>query len=67
MTTIFSVPGMSCGHCTAAIEEAIRSLDDAATVRCDLGAKTVTVESGASRDALMAKLAAEGYRATLQG
>ena len=66
MTTVYSVPDMSCGHCVAAIEKAVRSLDDAARVNCDLTAKTVNVESAVSPDALMAKLAAEGYPATPQ-
>lgn len=33
MTTTYSAPEMSCGHCVAAIEKAVRSLDGAATVR----------------------------------
>lgn len=67
MTTTYSVPKMSCDHCVAAIEKAVRSLDGAATVRCDLGAKTVTVESAASREDVLAKLSAEGYPATPLG
>jgi copper chaperone len=66
MTTIYSVPEMSCGHCVAAIEKAVRSLDDAAKISCDLAAKTINVESAASQDAVMARLAAEGYPATPQ-
>jgi copper chaperone len=61
MTTTYSVPDMSCGHCAAAIEKAVRRLDGTATVRCDLGAKTVTVESAAAPEAVLATLAAEGY------
>lgn len=66
MTTTYSVPDMSCGHCVSAIEKAVRSLDVAATVRCDLGTKTVTVESAASRENVLSRLAAEGYPATPQ-
>ncbi|SNR24677.1 copper chaperone [Paracoccus sediminis] len=38
----FTVPGMSCGHCKAAIEAAIADAGGRATV--DLAAKTVTVQ-----------------------
>ena len=41
----FKVPEMSCGHCTAAIEKAIIAADPLATVNCDLGSHSVTVES----------------------
>ncbi|MGY9040020.1 MAG: heavy-metal-associated domain-containing protein, partial [Rhodobacterales bacterium] len=32
----FSVPNMSCGHCTASIQKAIMAADPDATVSCDL-------------------------------
>lgn len=67
MTKTYSTPAMSCGHCAAAIEKAVRRLDGASTVRCDLAAKTVTVDSAASPEAVMAALAAEGYPATPKG
>ena len=41
----FTVPDMSCGHCTAAIEKAVKSIDPTATVACDLETKTVAVET----------------------
>ncbi len=37
--TGLNVPGMSCGHCTAAIETAIKTIDPAAKASCDLGAR----------------------------
>ncbi|MEE4118481.1 MAG: heavy-metal-associated domain-containing protein [Paracoccaceae bacterium] len=66
MKTTYAVPEMSCGHCVAAIEKAVQSLDGSATVRCDLATKTVTVESAASQEDVLAKLAAEGYPVTPQ-
>ena len=41
----FSVPDMSCGHCTAAIESAVKSADPNAGVECDLSARQVHVDS----------------------
>ena len=42
--TSFNVPGMSCGHCTSAIEKAIKAIDPTAMVSFDLGARNVEVE-----------------------
>ena len=41
----FSVPGMDCGHCTAAIKKGIAEVDPNATVQTDLETHTVTVTS----------------------
>ncbi|MDA3858588.1 MAG: heavy-metal-associated domain-containing protein [Roseovarius sp.] len=41
----FRVPDMSCGHCTGAIEKAIKAIDPTAKVSCDLDAYNVEVES----------------------
>lgn len=60
----FSVPDMSCGHCTAAIEAAIKSRDASAQVECDLGARTVAVETGLAKADIAAALADAGYAAT---
>ncbi len=43
--TRLEVPGMSCGHCTAAIEKAIKAIDPTAKVTCDTGTRKVDVES----------------------
>ena len=45
MTIILNVPDMSCGHCIKTIETAVRGLDAAASVRADLAAKTIAVDS----------------------
>jgi copper chaperone len=66
MATIYSVPDMSCGHCAAAIEKAVRGVDDMAEVRCDLAGKSVVIETTAGTEAVMAALAAEGYPAAPQ-
>lgn len=61
MTIMLNVPDMSCGHCVKTIEAAVRGLDAAASVRADLAAKTVAVDSSiAARDVSQA-LDAAGY------
>jgi copper chaperone len=62
--TKYSVPEMSCGHCTAAIERQIKSADSAATVACDLGDRTVAVTTTLAADALLAAFREAGYEAT---
>jgi copper chaperone len=57
------VPDMSCGHCVATIERAIRAEDASARVSCDLGARTVEVEGRIGAPAVLAALAAAGYAA----
>lgn len=59
----FSVPDMSCGHCTAAIERAVSAAAPGAAVTCDLGDRTVRVE-GASGPEVLAALREAGYEAT---
>ncbi|WP_081532426.1 heavy-metal-associated domain-containing protein [Rhodovulum sp. P5] len=60
----FSVPDMSCGHCTAAIEKAIMAKDAAAKVGCDLDTRTVAVTTSLSEADLAAALEQAGYAAT---
>ncbi len=62
--TRFSVPDMSCGHCTAAIEKAIAAIDPAAKVSCDLDARTVDVDSSLNQQALSGAIREAGYEAT---
>ncbi|MBD3624968.1 MAG: heavy-metal-associated domain-containing protein [Rhodobacteraceae bacterium] len=57
----FNVPEMSCGHCTAAIEKAIKAIDPTATVSCDLGTRTVAVESFLSDRAVSEAIRNAGY------
>ena len=62
--TKFNVPEMSCGHCTSAIEGAVRRLDPRADVSCDLATHTVTIGSGLDDEALVAAIRDAGYEAT---
>ncbi|MBK5304758.1 MULTISPECIES: heavy-metal-associated domain-containing protein [Gammaproteobacteria] len=47
---VFNVEGMSCGHCVKAITQALQAKDPAASVRIDLAAKEVGVESALTAD-----------------
>jgi copper chaperone len=60
---VFNVQGMSCGHCVKAITQALQAKDPAASVRIDLAAKEVGVESALSADQVIAVITEEGYKA----
>ncbi|AMB87286.1 copper resistance protein CopZ [Pseudomonas agarici] len=62
---IFNVQGMSCDHCVKAIVQAVRAKDPAASVRVDLGAKEVGVQSSLSVDEVIDVISAEGYEVKL--
>lgn len=57
----FQIPNMSCGHCVRAITEAVKAADPQAEVTTDLPTRQVQVESGATREALVAQLTEAGY------
>ena len=57
----FTVSGMKCGHCEAAVMRAIKQLDPAAAVTIDRAANCVQVESSQPRDAIAAAIREEGY------
>ena len=63
--TKFTVPEMSCGHCTAAIEKEIKGADQAAEVICDLSDHSVAVQSSLGTDAILAVIKEAGYDAAL--
>lgn len=58
---VFNVQGMSCGHCVKAITQALQAKDPAASVRVDLAAKEVGVESALTVDQVIAVISEEGY------
>lgn len=65
--TTFAVPEMSCGHCTSAIERAIRAADPAASVVCDLKTRRVHVTSAVDDEALAGTIRAAGYEVEAAG
>ncbi|VDC30120.1 heavy-metal-associated domain-containing protein [Pseudogemmobacter humi] len=62
--TVLSVPDMSCGHCKASVEAALKPI--ATLVEVDLAAREVRAE-GAGPEALIAALAAVGFPARVAG
>ncbi|WP_147482136.1 heavy-metal-associated domain-containing protein, partial [Pseudomonas syringae] len=45
---LFTVQGMTCGHCVRAVTEAIKNDDPAAEVQVELASKQVKVQSSLS-------------------
>jgi copper chaperone len=62
MNQIFTVEGMTCGHCEKAVTKALLSLDAQAKVVIDRTHNTVQVDSEKNRAALAQAIADEGYR-----
>ncbi|WP_280191867.1 heavy-metal-associated domain-containing protein [Delftia sp. PS-11] len=62
MQYVFNVQGMTCGHCERAVTQAVQGVDSQAQVKIDRAAQRVEVESSASREALGAAIAEEGYQ-----
>lgn len=65
MNQIFTVVGMTCGHCEKAVTQALKKLDAQATVLIDRAHNQVQVDSTQPRDALAKAIADEGYRVSL--
>lgn len=58
---VFSVEGMTCGHCVRAVTQAVQSQDPAAEVKVDLAAKQVSVQSQLSAEVIAGLIREEGY------
>lgn len=68
-TTTYTVAGMTCGHCVAAVTEEVSRLDGVEEVTVELapqGESLVTVSSGASLDEASVRAAVDeaGYELT---
>lgn len=64
-TRIYSVPGMHCAHCTAAVTQELEAVAGVESVDVDLDAKRVTVSGPAlDDDALRAAIDEAGYEVT---
>ena len=59
---LFTVTGMTCGHCIRAVTAAITNRDAQAAVRVDLATGRVEVDSDLPSADLAAAIAEEGYR-----
>jgi copper chaperone len=61
MDQVFTVTGMTCGHCERAVKQALQRLDPQAQVDVDRQAQRVQVNSELARQALAQAIADEGY------
>ena len=61
MQETLNVTGMTCGHCEAAVKNAILELDPEAEVRIERAAGRVEVKANASHDAVVAAIREQGY------
>ena len=58
----FSVPGMSCGHCVAAVAEELSAVEGVSAVDVDLESKSVVVRGvDLRRDRIDAAVVEAGY------
>jgi copper chaperone len=55
------VQGMTCGHCGAAVERAVKAADPTARVSVDRAAGRVTLENATDPAAIRRATEAEGY------
>ncbi|WP_024656124.1 heavy-metal-associated domain-containing protein [Pseudomonas syringae USA007] len=62
---LFTVQGMTCGHCVRAVTEAIKNHDPAAEVQVELASKQVKVQSSLSPEQIIGLIGEEGYQAQL--
>jgi copper chaperone len=65
MNQIFTVEGMTCGHCEKAVTKALLALDAQAKIVIDRTQNTVQVDSEKPRASLAQAIADEGYRVTV--
>jgi copper chaperone len=61
MNQIFTVEGMTCGHCEKAVTKALLALDQQAKVVIERTENKVQVDSDQPREALAKAIAEEGY------
>ncbi len=62
-TTVYTVPTISCGHCTQTIEDRVAPVEGVESVTADVDTKQVTVVGG-DADAVAAAIAGAGYEIT---
>lgn len=62
MDQIFTVVGMTCGHCERAVTQAVQRIDPQAEVQINRHAQEVRVNSEQPRQRLAEAIAEEGYQ-----
>ncbi len=61
---VLKIDGMSCGHCTAAVEKALKAVPGVISVQVTLEPGEARVEGDADVEALKAAVTEEGYTVT---
>lgn len=61
MNQLFTVTGMTCGHCEKAVTRALQQVDPQAQVQIDRAQNRVEVSSTHNREALAHAIVEEGY------
>jgi copper chaperone len=62
----FQVSDMTCAHCVATVERAVKSVDGAAKVEIDLGALAVKIESDKPVERFAKAIEDAGYTGELR-
>lgn len=62
-----TIEGMSCGHCQAAVQRALESVDGVDRADVDLAGGRAVVHGGADPAALVRAVEEQGYRAAPAG
>ncbi len=62
MNEVFTVQGMTCGHCERAVTTAIKLVDPQAEVTIDRAQNRVEVTTTQAREAVAAAIREEGYQ-----
>ena len=60
-TTTYSVPGMTCEHCVAAVDAEVRKVPGVTDVAVDLATKEVRVTGEPAHHAVVAAIDEAGY------
>lgn len=60
-TYVYDVPDISCDHCKRAIETALREVEGVSAAVVAVGAKSVTVTTDGSADAVLREIEEVGY------
>ena len=62
MKNKYSIEGVKCGGCVAAVKERLSKLDNADNIEINIQEKTIEVEGTASKEELQAALSDTNYK-----
>ncbi|WP_298288047.1 heavy-metal-associated domain-containing protein [Thiomonas sp.] len=65
-TVQLHITGMSCGHCVAAVTQALKAVPGTQDVQVDLASGHATVQTSAAAEALVKAVSDEGYGARIE-